>query len=306
MNSWDWSRLAALDLPALLCGSALALAASSAGTLLLLRRQGLFADGLSHAVLPGVVLAFLWTGSRAPAVLLAGGLSAGLVLALATRATARRAPLDAGAVLGALYPLFFAFGLLLLEGASGGDLDLAPSHVLFGQLEQLAWRAPSDLEGWLDPASYRRLPGLVWHSLGLWLGSALWLRLAGRALFASGFDPVGARLLGLRPGLFEAATLVCCAAIAVGLFQVGGVVLALALLLVPAACARLLTDRYRTQFRLAALFGVLLIWAGYGLAVFLLPALLGTQSLSAAGGISSLAGLLLLGVARFGPRRARV
>jgi manganese/zinc/iron transport system permease protein len=305
MSAPDWSRLLSLDLPALLSGSALALAGSSAGTLLVLRRQGLFADGLSHAVLPGVVLAYLWSGSRAPGALLAGGLCAGLLLAAATRATARRVPLDPSAVLGALYPLFFALGLLLLESQSGGDLDLAPSHVLFGQLEQLAWRAPEDLAGWLDPASYRRLPWLFWQSFLLSFASLLWLALAGRALFVAGFDPVGARLLGLRPALFESVTLVACAAIAVGLFQVGGVVLALTLLLVPAACARLLTDRYRVQFRLAALLGIALVWAGYGLAVFLLPALLGTQSLSAAGGIASSGGALLLLLSRVGPRRAR-
>lgn len=303
--SSPWNDFLSLDLPALLAGSAAALAASMAGSLLVLRRQSLFADGLAHAVLPGVLAAFLLTGSRGRGWLLLGGLAAGLLLAAATRFIARRSPLDAGTTLGALYPIFFAAGLLVLEQQSSGDLDLAPSHVLFGQLELLAWRAPAEPADWLKGSTYAALPGGLLQAGLLLVLNLLWLLVAGRALFVSGFDALGARLLGLRPGLIEPVSLALAAATAVAVFQIGGLVLALTLLLTPAASARLLTDRYRDQFLWAGALGLLSVWIGYAGAVFVVPWLLGCASLSASGGISLAAAGILAACAGLGPRRAR-
>jgi manganese/zinc/iron transport system permease protein len=172
-------------------------------------------------------------------------------------------------------------------------------------LELLAWRAPDDLAAWGRLSTYSALPGGLWQSILLLWVNLLWLLLAGRSLFVSGFDVLGARLLGLRPGLIEPLSLAVAAATAVAVFQIGGLALALSLLLAPAASARLLTDRYAHQFLWAAGLGILAVLLGYGAAVHLVPWLCGCASLSAAGGICLAAGGLLALCACFGPRRAR-
>lgn len=212
--------------------------AGALGTYAVLRRQSLLGDAVSHAALPGIVLAFLLTGSKAPPVLVAGAALAGWVGTLAVTAVVRRSRVPFDAALALVLSVFFGFGLVLLvvaqqrpDGAQAG-LDA----YLFGQAAALVGR---------DVATVAALGALA-------LGTSLLLWKEFKLL---AFDEAFGASLGLPMRRLDLAmTTLLVVAIVAGL-QMVGVVLMSALLVAPAAAARQWTNRLGTLMALAAAFG---------------------------------------------------
>lgn len=213
----------------------LGLAGGVLGSLVVTRRQSLVGDVISHAALPGVVLAFLFTGSRATPVLAAGAAAAGLLGMGGAGWVLRRTRLKEDGVLGLVLAVFFGLGLMLLTwlqkrpDAAQAGLD----RYLFGSaatllVSDVAWMAGGAL-------AVLAVLALGWKEF---------------ALLA--FDAEYAAQLG-RPvwGLDLLLTALVVGVIVLGL-QAVGVVLMSTLLVAPAVAAREWTDRLG---RLAALAG---------------------------------------------------
>jgi len=276
------------------------------GSFLLLRRESLVGDALSHAVLPGIVLGFAITGARSGLPMLAGALLAGLLAVGLIGFVTRAARLDPGAAIGAVFTTFFAVGLVLLEvtGARAVDLDL--DCVLFGQIETLVWAEATGLASLADPAALAGLP----RQLGLLAGVAsvvgLTVAFGWRPIKIICFDRAFAASLGLPARRIEMMLTLLVAAAAVAAFEAVGSILVVALLVCPAAALRLLTDRYGVQVLGGAALGAALGAVGYALAGPV-PAALGIDlSLNAAGVIGTLSGLAVAAAAlvRRRPRTA--
>jgi manganese/zinc/iron transport system permease protein len=281
-----------------------AMACALPGNFLILRRQAMLGDMMAHAVLPGLVVAFLVTGRiEGPATYL-GAVMAALFAAGMTEATTRLARIDAGAAMGITFTTLFASGVLLLEltGASGVHLDV--EHALYGNLESLVWLEAAVGPGALiDPVAWAGLPaelGRMALILGLLL---LALAVFRRPLVMASFDPVHAAVQGLPVRLISTGLMAATALAAVAAFAAVGSILTIAMLIVPPATARLLTDRLDRQIGLSLAFAALagaggVLLAGYG------PPLMGFgSSVSAAGMIAVLAGAMLAGaVIRTRPR----
>ncbi|HMT22631.1 MAG TPA: metal ABC transporter permease, partial [Promineifilum sp.] len=92
----------------------LGIVAGALGTFALLRRQSLLGDAMSHAALPGVLLAFMLTGSKAPVVLVLGAAVAGVLGTFLLLSITRFSRLKEDAALGIILSVFFGFGLVLL------------------------------------------------------------------------------------------------------------------------------------------------------------------------------------------------
>ena len=84
------------------------------GTFAVLRRQSLLGDALAHAALPGICLAYMATGSKAPVVLMVGAGVAGWLGALLLLKIVATTSLDEDAALGIVLASFFGFGIVLL------------------------------------------------------------------------------------------------------------------------------------------------------------------------------------------------
>ncbi len=284
-----------LDLPALLAAILAGGTCGLLGSFLVLRRESLLGDALSHAVLPGIVVGFALTGLRSAGPMLLGALAAALLATFAIGWVKRVARLETGAATGLVFTGFFASGLVLLEvtGARGADLDV--DCVLFGQLETLVWL---EAQGWaslLDPAALASLPRQLGLLASVALVAGLVVALCWRPLQLVAFDPAFAASLGMRVGRWELALNLLIAAAAVAAFESVGSILVVAMLVCPAVALRLMTDRYRVQVLGGAALG-----AGLGAAGVLLagpiPAALGlTASLNAAGLIGTLAGFVVAG-----------
>jgi len=210
----------------------------SLGTFALLRRQALLGDAMSHAALPGIALAFLVTGSKAPLVILVGAGLAGWLGAWFVIKVTGLTRVKEDSALGLVLSVFFGVGLVLLTwiqrrpDASQAGLD----SYLFGQAATLVQKDLVAMAVLGVPALLLML--LFWKELKL-----------------LSFDPEFAFSLGYpvrRLDLLLTTLLVV--AIVIGL-QTVGVVLMSAMLVAPAAAARQWTDRLGVMVLLAALFG---------------------------------------------------
>jgi zinc/manganese transport system permease protein len=224
---------------ALVGGLALALSGSPLGVFLVLRRMSLAGDALSHAILPGAAIGYLVAGLSLPAMSL-GGLVAGLIVALLSGAAARFSALREDASLAAFYLVSLALGVTLVS-IKGSSVDLL--HVLFGSALSL------------DDAALYLLAGVSSLTLAL-------IAIFYRALVLDTLDPVFLRRASrwgeLIPFLFLSLVVLNL----VAGFQALGTLMAVGLMMLPAATARLLARDFSTTLMLAALTGALSAYAG--------------------------------------------
>lgn len=220
-------------------GSAvLGLTSGALGSFAVLRRQGLMGDALAHAALPGVCLGFMLTGSKAPAVLMAGAaLSGWLGMALILLAV-RRSRVDTGSALAVVLTSFFGIGVVLLtvvqkrSDATQAGLD----KFLFGQAAALVSE---------QVATMAVLGG----------ASLAMVALLFKEFKLVSFDPLLSSCLGRRPGAIGALlTGLLVVAVVTGLNTVG-VVLMAAMLVAPAAAARQWTNSLVAMVALSAAVG---------------------------------------------------
>ena len=194
---------------------ALALGCGPIGTILVIRRMSLMGDALSHAVLPGAALGFLIAGLSLPAMSL-GGVVAGLVVALLSGLVTRLTPLREDASFAGFYLMSLALGVLLVS-IHGSNVDLL--RLLFGSI--LA----------VDDAALILIGGIATASL-------LVLAVIYRPLVVECFDPGFLRAVGGRGGLVHALFLMLVVFNLVAGFQALGTLMAVGLMMLPAAAAR--------------------------------------------------------------------
>jgi manganese/zinc/iron transport system permease protein len=295
-----------LDLPPLVAVILAGATCGLLGSFLVLRRESLVGDALSHAVLPGIIGGFALTGARAGLPMLAGALVAALAAVVLIGLVQRAARLDPAASIGAVFTSFFALGLVLMEWTGARSVDLDLDCVLFGQIEGLVWLPAEGFSSLLDPAALAALP----RQLGLLAAVAAVVGLAVAALWRPlkllCFDPGYAAALGFPARRLELVLSLLVAAASVAAFESVGSILVVALLVCPAAAFRLLTDRFATQVLGGAALGAGLGVLGYALAGPV-PAALGLEvSLNAAGMIGTLGGLTVALAALLGRRPAVV
>lgn len=285
-----------LDLVPLAAALLACLACGLIGNLLLLTRQSLLGDAISHAVLPGLVLGFWASGSRAPLPMVLGAVVAAVFAALAIDLVRRTARLEPGAAMGVVFSAMFALGLVLIELTGAASVDLDIDCVLSGQLETLIWPAAEGLGSLFDARALADLPRELWTLLivlGLVLGT---LALLWKELRLVSFDPDFAATIGFAPRTLGLLVLLLTALTTVAAFWAVGTILVIAALVGPAAVARLLTDRYGAQFALSAAAAGVMGAGGYGASV-LLPPVLGLGGLNAAGMMAVTAGVLVAAAA---------
>ena len=283
-----------LDLPPLLAALMAGATCGLLGSFLVLRRESLVGDALSHAVLPGIVLGFAVTGARSGFPMLVGALVAALLAVVLIAVVQRAARLDPGAAIGAVFTTFFAVGLVLMEVTGARSVDLDLDCVLFGQLETLVWAQAEGLHSLLDRQALEGLPRQLGLLAGVGAAVAVVVAVLWRPLKLICFDPGYAAALGLPSRALEFGLALLVAAAAVAAFESVGSILVVAMLVCPAAALRLMTDRYTAQVLGGAALGAALGGVGYAIAGPL-PAMLGIEvSLNAAGVIGTLGGLVVM------------
>jgi zinc/manganese transport system permease protein len=223
-----------------LAGSiALATAGPPLGVFLILRRMALTGDAMAHAILPGAALGYLAAGlSLGPMTI--GGLAAGLIVAVGSGVVARTTILREDASLAAFYLISLALGVTIVS-LRGSNIDLL--HVLFGSV--LA----------LDDATLILLAGIT--SVTLVALAALY-----RPLVLETVDASFLASVSKSGGPVQIIFLALVVLNLVGGFHALGTLLAVGMMMLPAASARLITQDMTAMIGVAAAQGILAGYAG--------------------------------------------
>ncbi|MQQ08078.1 metal ABC transporter permease [Epibacterium sp. SM1979] len=294
-----------LSLPPMVIGTCAAMACALPGNFLLLRRQALIGDAISHVVLPGIVVAFILTGVISTWPMMIGAAGAALVAVLLIEAIRRLGRIEPGAAMGVVFTTMFAGGVLLLEQSDTSSVHLDVEHALYGNLESLIWL---DATGWSSLFDLQALAGLpseltrMAAVLGL---TSLFTGIFWRALKISTFDEGFAQAVGIKTTPLGLALVVVAAVAAVAAFDAVGSIIVIAMFICPPAAARMMTNRLERQVAWSLVFAALSAIAGYVLAGYG-PLWLGlSDAVSAAGMIATISGVILALAAIFGPCRTR-
>ena len=282
-----------LSLTPMLIGALAAIACALPGNFLLLRRQALIGDAISHVVLPGVVAAFLLTGAVESVPMMLGAAAAALVAVGLIEAVKRLGRIDAGSAMGVVFTSMFAAGVLLLEQSDTSAVHLDVEHALMGNLESLIWFAAEDWSSLLDPEALADLPPELPRIAAVAaLITALTL-LFWRPLALATFDDGFARAMGVPTTLLSVGLTSTAALAAVAAFDAVGSIIVIAMFICPPATARLTTDRLSAQVIWSAVYAALSAILGYILAGYG-PLWLGAEhAVSAAGMIAAVSGVML-------------
>jgi zinc/manganese transport system permease protein len=223
-----------------LAGSvALAIAGPPLGVFLILRRLALTGDAVGHAILPGAALGYLVAGlSLGPMTI--GGLAAGLIVAIGSGVVARTTILREDASLAAFYLISLALGVTIVS-LRGSNIDLL--HVLFGSV--LA----------LDDATLILLAAIASITLAA-------LAVLYRPLVVETVDSQFLASVSKIGGVVQIVFLALVVLNLVGGFQALGTLLAVGMMMLPAASARLITDDITVMIAIAVAQGMLAGYAG--------------------------------------------
>ncbi len=294
-----------LSLTPLLIGVFAAVACALPGNFLLLRKQALIGDAISHVVLPGIVVAFLLTGAITALPMMLGAAGAAIVAVVMIEAIRRLGKIEPGAAMGVVFTTMFAGGVLLLEQTDTSTVHLDVEHALYGNLESLIWL---DATGWSslwDIEALAGLPAELPRMLFALIGVALFIAVFWRALKISTFDEGFARTQGIRVEALGMALVITAAVAAVAAFDAVGSIIVIAMFICPPAAARMMTNTLEGQLGWSVLFAVTSAVMGYVLAGYG-PLWLGAyDAVSAAGMIATVSGVILALAAKFGPCRSR-
>jgi zinc/manganese transport system permease protein len=224
---------------ALVACFALSLGCGPIGVLLIVRRMSLVGDALSHAVLPGAAIGFLVAGLSLVAMSL-GGFVAGLAVAVLSGSVARVTPQREDASFAAFYLISLALGVLIVS-THGSNVDLM--HVLFGTI--LA----------VDDASLLLIVSIAAATLII-------LAVIARGLIVECFDPGFLRAVGGPGAAMHVAFLVLVVMNLVAGFHALGTLMAVGLMMLPAAAARFWADGIATLTAISSAIAIASSYAG--------------------------------------------
>ncbi len=295
-----------LSLTPILIGILAAIACALPGNFLILRRQALIGDAISHVVLPGIVVAFLLTGVISAIPMLLGAAGAALVAVVLIEILKRLGGIESGAAMGAVFTTMFAAGVLVLEQSDTSSVHLDVEHALMGNLESLVWLSAEGWHSLLDPTILATLPGELVRIATVCAIVVVLTVIFWRWLKISTFDEGFAQALGIPATALGLGLVIVAAIAAVAAFDAVGSIIVIAMFICPPAAARLMTNRLERQIGWSIAFATLSAVLGYILAGYG-PLWFGAQgSVSAAGMIAVVSGIILAAACLYGPHRARI
>lgn len=244
-----------------LLAAVVAVACSIPGIILVLRRQAMLSDALSHAVLPGIVVGAWASGSTTSPLLLIGATLSGVLVIALTEWIRSRGRVTADSATGLVFPVFFAVGIILLSTVMKGS-PINESTVLVGDLNIAAMKR-------LIVAGFDVGPVDAWIVGGVGALTALAIWLFRRPLTVSSFDPVFGKSIGLKERLVHYVVMSLVALTVVAAFNAAGAVLLVALMIVPAATALMFTKTLGGLFGFTVVFALLSSQIGFWIAYHL-------------------------------------
>jgi manganese/zinc/iron transport system permease protein len=238
-------------LTGVLCASACALL----GSFLILRRMAMMSDAISHAILPGLVFGYFVADGPNVITGAVGATGAALLTVLIVQVLERTKKLDISSSIGMAFAAMFAFGTILISRFFS-NVHLDTDAILYGNIEFSSFDRFYLADRDLGPSSF-------WIMGALLLINLTFLLLFYKELKLTTFDPGLAAAIGFTPWIMHYALMTILSITAVGAFSAVGAILVVALIIVPAATAYLLTDRLPVMIVGSVAIGALSATFGY-------------------------------------------
>ena len=245
-----------------------ALSCALLGVFLVLRKMTMVGDAISHAVLPGIAIAYFISQSRASFVMFIGAALVGVLATVIIELLRKRLRVQNDASIGMTFTTLFALGVVLITYWSD-KVDLDQECVLYGEIAYV-------------PFDTWTMGGVMMGPIALWSSGALlvmvlaYLLLGYKGLKMTSFNEDYAAVLGIGVAGWNLSLMSMVSLATVVSFESVGAILVVALLVAPAATAYLLTHDLRRMLFLAALAALLGSVGGYGLSRWLETSIAGT------------------------------
>lgn len=261
----------------ILTSSLFAISCGLLGCFLILRKMAMVGDAISHAVLPGIVIAFLITGTRDSFGMILGAALLGILCTFFIEFFHKKAKLQTDAAIGVTFTSLFALGVILIS-VFAGQVDLDQECVLYGEIAYV----PIDL--WISDSGQNMGPKALYVSALTLIVNILFIRVGFKQLYLTTFDPAFAATTGISVALWNYLLMGSVSMTTVAAFDSVGAILVVALLVAPPATAYLLTDNFKKMLLITCVIAVIISILGYYLAVML--------DGSIAGAVVTVAGIL--------------
>jgi len=247
------------------------------GAFLIARNMSMMSDAISHAILPGLAIAVLMTGERTTVHVVIGGVMTGILTVSLVEMLHRSRLIKEDSAIGVVFPALFSIGIILISQA--GNVHIDTQHVLYGEIEY----SPFDTLFW---DSVNLGAKSLWVLGILTIANLAFIVLLHKELKLSTFDAALASILGFAPMLMHYLLMIMVATTAVVAFESVGAILVIALFIVPAASAYLLTDRLSIMIGLSVAIGAISAVGGYFMAAALDVSIAGAMATTTGIGFS--------------------
>ncbi|MCA9084655.1 MAG: metal ABC transporter permease [Planctomycetaceae bacterium] len=293
LSQWSWDPDGWIVAAGILC----AVSSAVLGNFLVLRRMSMLGDAITHAVLPGLAVAFFISESRSSVPMFIGAVVVGILTAYFTEWIRGVGDVDEGASMGVVFTTLFALGLVMVVQAAD-HVDLDPGCVLYGAIEL------TPLDKITLPGDVR-IPRAVVTLFVIAVINIGFVTIFLKELKISSFDPALATTVGFSARRMHYLLMTLVAVTAVASFESVGNILVVAMFVVPPAAAYMLTDRLSTMIVLSMIIAAVAAVTGH-ITALAIPPLFGFQSTTTAGMMAVCAGMLFLMASMFGPRHGFV
>lgn len=230
----------------------------------------MIADAISHAVLPGIFIAYWLAETRSSVPMLIGAAGVGMLTTIAIELLHKKAKLQSDAAIGVTFTFLFAIGIILIS-AFAGQVDLDQDCVLYGEIAYVP------LDTW-QLNGINMGPEAIWLLGGLVIVVIASVILFFRPLMITSFDPVFAASLGISVSLWHFVLMGLVSVTTVLSFESVGAILVIAFIIGPAASAYLITHKLRLMLLFAVIIGVAAAVSGYLMAVILDASIAGSMA----------------------------
>ncbi len=287
-----------IDTWIVIIGALCAVACALPGCFLVLRQMSMMGDAISHGVLPGLAMAFLITGSRTSLTMFIGAAIVGVLTAIFTQWISSFGKVDRGASMGIVFTTLFALGLLIIVQAAD-HVDLDPGCVLYGAIELTHL---DTIVLCKESAFSIEIPRAAFILSIILLINLSIIIIFFKELKISSFDPSLATTVGINAKLMHYLLMTMVAITTVAAFEAVGSIIVIAMLIVPASTAFLLTERLKTMLMLSALIGIASSILGHVSAITI-PPVFGFESTTTSGMIAVAAGFFFTLAWIFAPKQ---
>jgi len=257
----------------ILTGALVAVSAGLLGCFLVLRRMSMIGDAISHAVLPGIVIAFLISGNREPLTILIGASALGLITTFIIEYLHKKVKVQGDAAIGVTYTFLFAIGVILISFFAG-QVDIDQDCVLYGEIAYVP------IDTLITESGINIGPRPVYLIGTLLIIIVIFITLFFKQLSLTAFDPAFATAIGISTVLWHYLLMGLVSVTTVISFQSVGAILIINFLIGPPAIAYLLTESLKRMLLYTVITGILISFFGYQIAAYLDVSVAGSMAVT--------------------------